>query len=601
MRRTSAAARAVAGLLLAAGAATWCSAPRAAEAAPSDAVVMPLQVFTNDGAGGRLWNAYDATAAASGPTVIGRPSAIAYAPGEQVFAQSALGDLVQFVSGSGGASSWSAYDLTTASGGPQIAGDPSAIAIGASVYVLARDPAGDLIEFTNDGSGGQLWHAVDLSSQTGIGPVSGDAAAVVVGSALEAFVVAAGGDLLELTGTGSGARSWSAADLSAVSAGPRLGASPAAIVYGSTSLHVYGTAVNGDLTEFVNDGFAGRPWNAYDLSVDAAGPSGSGTPSAVVYGPTVHVYLDAGGQLTEFVNDGFGGRVWNAYDLTAAAGSGPVTGDPAAITYGPVLVEIYVVGPGGDLMNYVNDGAGGRLWNAYGLTLAAAGPTVGADPAVLKVGTQLLVAAAGPDPPAVVQAIVAAAESQDQHNLAVVENPPGSNCNIYTAYWGRGTTAGCAPGNAAEEWCSDFAQWAWAAAGVDTTGINGWAYTFVDWGEAHAGAWKPGPENDPAPGDAVVWGDTASGYAAHVGIVVGVSGGLIDVVSGNSGPPIDPQGDVDAVWESGYFDPTTSTDDGYPIIGYVSPTGWTGYSGRPAALPFGSALARLIATQDGGK
>jgi hypothetical protein len=596
IRLAGAGAALVAGVL---GVGMPTGSPAAASAGTT--LVMPLQVFTNDGAGGRLWNAYDATAAASGPTVVGRPSAIAYAPGEQVFARSALGDLVQFVSGADGASAWSVYDLTVAASGPQIAGDPSAVAIGSSVYVVAPAPSGDLVLFTNDGSGSQLWHATDLSSVTDLGAVVGDASLLVVGSTLEVFVTAASGALFELSGTGSGARSWNATDLSALSAGPELGGSPAAIVYGTSSVHVYGTSVGGDLTEFVNDGLNGRPWNAYDLSVDAAGPQGSGTPSAVVYGPTVHVYLDAAGQLTEFVNDGHFGRVWNAYDLTAAADSSPVTGDPAAVTYGPVLVEIDIVGPGGGLMNYVNDGAGGRLWNAYSLTLASAGPTVGADPAVLALGKQLLVFAAGPDPPAVVQAIVAAAESQDQHNLAVVEDPPGSNCNIYTAYWGRGSTAGCAPGTAAEEWCSDFAEWAWAAAGVDTTGINGWAYTFVDWGEAHAGAWKPGPANDPAPGDAVVWGDISTGFAAHVGIVVGVSGGLIDVVSGNSGPPIDAQGDVDAVWESGYFDPTTSIDDGYPIIGYVAPTGWTGFSGHQAAVPFGSALAPLIATQDGGK
>ena len=61
-------------------------------------------------------------------------------------------------------------------------------------------------------------------------------------------------------------------------------------------------------------------------------------------------------------------------------------------------------------------------------------------------------------------------------------------------------------------------------------------------------------------------------------------------------------GDVDAVWESGYFAPTTSTVAGYPIIGYVSPTGWTGFApdARPSALSK-AALARLIASQDGGR
>ena len=49
----------------------------------------------------------------------------------------------------------------------------------------------------------------------------------------------------------------------------------------------------------------------------------------------------------------------------------------------------------------------------------------------------------------------------------------------------------------------------------------------------------------------------------------GVSNGLIDTINGNS---LGPTGSVDAVSESGYFNPATSNDDGYPIIGYISPT-----------------------------
>ena len=40
--------------------------------------------------------------------------------------------------------------------------------------------------------------------------------------------------------------------------------------------------------------------------------------------------------------------------------------------------------------------------------------------------------------------------------------------------------------------------------------------------------------------------------------------GAIDVVSGNAGLPIDAAGDVDTVWESGDFNPATSTVAGYP-------------------------------------
>jgi len=172
------------------------------------------------------------------------------------------------------------------------------------------------------------------------------------------------------------------------------------------------------------------------------------------------------------------------------------------------------------------------------------------------------------------QRIVAAAEGQDEHQMATVESPIGSNCNPFTAAFGRGSAIGdyglvCAAGTSAEEWCSDFAQWTWATAGVGTAGVTGWAFTWVRWGESH-GRFKPGATDNPEPGDAVVWGDMGAQYGQHVGIVVGVVDGMINVVSGNSGPE-DAQGDVYSVWESGYFNPATSSDYSYPIVGYVAP------------------------------
>jgi len=85
-----------------------------------------------------------------------------------------------------------------------------------------------------------------------------------------------------------------------------------------------------------------------------------------------------------------------------------------------------------------------------------------------------------------------------------------------------------------------------------------------------------------------------------------VSDGEIDVVSGNSGPPIDAQGDVDKVWESGYFDPSTSTDGPYSIIGYIAPVGPSGVTpavahDAPSARTVSAAQQSAeIATQDGG-
>ena len=190
-------------------------------------------------------------------------------------------------------------------------------------------------------------------------------------------------------------------------------------------------------------------------------------------------------------------------------------------------------------------------------------------------GTGVQDQAPTPTPTALRQRIVQLVEWMDQYQGVYRETPLDTNCNAFSYFWRRGSAAGCAPGSSSEEWCSDFAEWAWAIAGVNTSGINGWSFSFVDWAKRIWGAWKPGPTNDPQPGDAVIWGDLNSQYGQHVGIVVGSAEGLIDVVSGNSGP-VDALGNVVAVWESDWFDPATSSIDGYPILGYAAPDSFTG-------------------------
>jgi len=155
--------------------------------------------------------------------------------------------------------------------------------------------------------------------------------------------------------------------------------------------------------------------------------------------------------------------------------------------------------------------------------------------------------------------------------IGYAATPLGSNCNFFTAWFGRGSATGCAPGTRSEEWCSDFANWVWLVVGAGVTRLTGWSYTFVDYGMTH-GTFKQGPTNNPQPGDAVVWGDLSSQYGTHVGIVAAVKNGQINVISGNDG--------TDHVSLSGFFDPATSTISGYPIVGYTSP------------LPAAVALAR---------
>ena len=160
-------------------------------------------------------------------------------------------------------------------------------------------------------------------------------------------------------------------------------------------------------------------------------------------------------------------------------------------------------------------------------------------------------------------AIIAHATAWDQSNAAYTELPDGSNCNAFTNYWHRGVHRGCPPGSRSEEWCADFAQWVWQNSGVNTFGITAWVFTFVDWGR-HTGRFKKGAWAPVQPGDVVIWGNLQAHYGAHVAIVDQVSNGQLLVTGGNDGP------NTDRVWTY-WMNPVTSTAQGYPVIGYVSP------------------------------
>jgi len=160
------------------------------------------------------------------------------------------------------------------------------------------------------------------------------------------------------------------------------------------------------------------------------------------------------------------------------------------------------------------------------------------------------------------------AASFDQQHRGFQDLPAGSYCNPFTASFGRGWRSGCRRGYAAEEWCSDFAQFVWRAAGIDTAGITGWSATFVTWGEKHHRV-RFGPNAPARVGDAIVWGQRAPLYGQHVGIVVSVDGPYLDVVSGDSGGDFPRYGI--GVWRWGAFEEATSSVLGYRVLAVVQP------------------------------
>jgi hypothetical protein len=169
------------------------------------------------------------------------------------------------------------------------------------------------------------------------------------------------------------------------------------------------------------------------------------------------------------------------------------------------------------------------------------------------------------------QRIVAIAESQVGYST----DPASSYCNKFSAYWDAGTPD-CPNGELAEEWCADFAAWAWQLAGVHVTygygpgEINGGAVSFYEWGQAH-GEWHPAESGYVArPGDVAVYGLSlgADPSAVHVAIVTRDPPGQRgpDVVNGDgdrTGFSVVETGADQVRADAGHGDST--------LAGYVSP------------------------------
>lgn len=175
--------------------------------------------------------------------------------------------------------------------------------------------------------------------------------------------------------------------------------------------------------------------------------------------------------------------------------------------------------------------------------------------------------------------IVALAESQVGYRTA----PSHSYCNKFSAFWDTGTDD-CGSANRDEQWCADFAAWAWRQAGAVVTyqltpgDLNSDSASFYVWGVDHW-TWHPVSSHYvPQPGDVAVYGlDTSAVTAVHVAVVTGTSGddAAPDVVNGD--------GD-----RTGYSVVETGTHQGdadvsgkgAPLSGYVSPL-----SPTPAPAP----------------
>ena len=238
----------------------------------------------------------------------------------------------------------------------------------------------DLLEFIPDNIGGRLWNGYDHTAETGV-EVGGDPAVFAApDGSPHIYMRGMANNLLEFIPDNIGGRLWNGYDHTAET-GVEVGGDPAVFAAPDGSPHIYMRGMGNNLLEFIPDNIGGRLWNGYDHTAET-GVEVGGDP-AVFAAPdgSPHIYMRGmGNNLLEFIPDNIGGRLWNGYDHTAETGV-EVGGDPAVFAAPDGSPHIYMRGMANNLLEFIPDNIGGRLWNGYDHT-AETGVEVGGDPAV---------------------------------------------------------------------------------------------------------------------------------------------------------------------------------------------------------------------------
>jgi hypothetical protein len=480
-------------------------------------------VTVAEGSLGGAYTTVDATTGLGAPTASGRPDAFVDATGgASVWYRSSLGDLEVLTQSRRGAR-WSAADVTTLIGGTPLGGDPTVVADGRGAVGYAITQQGAVAVFSPPTTGSPVWVESDPTGGLVYPPLIGGVA---------------------------------------VLAAPEL---PSAAV-------LVALAPSGDVVE-LSDEVAGPPpsvgaWHESDLSQLGA-PLADGPISAIVGPAPAVTYTTWSGDV-------------EALTLTSALGTGAFTkvnltrvSDLEGATGAEPIAVAGTAGPSVALRTMTGDLLVASIATATSVADLSFEPhtaeLISGDPAGTSVaGAEVLVAADGGPIAATPlrRRIVLRATAFDQMHRGFQTTPFNSNCNPFTAAFGRGYSGGCPRGSAAEEWCSDFAQFIWQTSGVPTAGITGWSATFALWGAAHHRA-QFGTHFRARPGDAIVWGRRRPLYGQHVGIVVSARGKYLEIVSGNSNGDFPRYGT--GVWRWGPFVGSTSSVLGYRVLAVVSP------------------------------
>jgi hypothetical protein len=148
---------------------------------------------------------------------------------------------------------------------------------------------------------------------------------------------------------------------------------------------------------------------------------------------------------------------------------------------------------------------------------------------------------------------IAAIGNAEYQNPAHNHEIGGSNCNYYS-YALRSGGSACSNGWRSEEWCADFARWAWGQAGANTAGLTPGAISFTN----SRGGWHAGNLSGIQVGDVIGWHFGGSTSDDHVSVVVGINqDGSINILDGNWSNAIGARTIAANTAVSGYAIPTT--------------------------------------------
>jgi len=269
-------------------------------------------------------------------------------------------------------STWSRFNMTASLGLPGAVSSPSA-------YVRADNSSAVDYVGTNLhvyemrlANGGSSWTATDLTAATGgptpsqlgpIGYVRADAYNVVVYSA-------SNGHVIELFDNGSG---WSQGDLTALTGAPIAAGAARPYTREDTYSIVLFRDLNGHLWEMslASGSFS---WGANDLTAITGCPAASTDPSPYVRGDSWNAVAYAASNSHVYEMDLPPGGGWGCHDLTAASGAPATIAIPSGYVGVDRLTNVITVDSSRHVwdLSLVTNGANG--WSRTDLTARAGGP-----------------------------------------------------------------------------------------------------------------------------------------------------------------------------------------------------------------------------------